>query len=137
MKSTKLSYEIVCHSLFVCGHYFVWCGFIKVCIFYRFVWITSFFVFLSLLCFLPVLRRIRCKLYKLFNIVSSLFTYNRCQVLYVFVHTYLKRFVKTDTHHKNLSVTLNKSMPLESFWAFEFLKLHFKRKIWNIHKLKE
>ena len=45
---------------------------------------------------------------------------NRCQVLPVFFLTYLKQFVKTDTHHKNLSIALNKNMPYESFWAFEF-----------------
>ena len=40
---------------------------------------------------------------------------NRCQVLCVFVLTYLKQFAKTDTRHKNLSIALNKNMPLESF----------------------
>ena len=40
---------------------------------------------------------------------------NSCQVLCVFVLTYLKQFAKTDTRHKNFSIALHKNLSLESF----------------------
>ena len=56
---------------------------------------------LSFLCFLPVLCRIRCKLYILYIIINIITLHNQCfhsryQVLCVFVLTFLKQFVKTD-----------------------------------------
>ena len=35
---------------------------------------------------------------------------SRFQVFCVFVLTYLKQFVRKDTHHKNLTIVLNKSL---------------------------
>ena len=59
-------------TVFVWGHYFVQYGFIKVCIFYRFVWKTIFFVFMGFLCFLLVLCWIRWHIRKV-----GLDTWNR------------------------------------------------------------
>ena len=81
-----------------------------------------FFVFLSFLCFLPVLCRIRCKLFKHFTLHDHCLHSSRCQglcVLCLCSHLF-EPFVKIDTRHKNLSIALNKNMSLESIWAFNF-----------------
>ena len=95
---------------------------IKVCNFYRFFWKTIFFVFLNFLCFLPVLCRIRCKLFKHFALHDHCLHSSRCQGLCVlcFCSHLFEPFVKIDTRHKNLSIALNKNMSLESIWAFNF-----------------
>ena len=62
--ATKLYF----YALFVCGHYFVQCGFVQVGIFCPFFWKTSFFVFRRFLRFFPFLCRIRCNLHKLYDI---------------------------------------------------------------------
>ena len=92
----------------MCGRYFVQCGFIEVCIFYRFFWKTSFLVFLWAFCVFYLF----CVEFDARFIVNFLTLHNRClqnnrcQVLCVFVLTYLKQFVKTDTRYKNLSIAL-------------------------------
>ena len=57
---------------------------------------------------------------------------SKCQVLCVFVLTYLIQFVKTDARHKNLSIALNKKHTSSEFWV---LKIPFIKE--NIHKLKK
>ena len=61
---------------------------------------------------------------------------NRCQVLCAFVLTYLKQFVKTDTRQKNLSIFLNKNMPLEGFWVLKvpFIKENVEHSNWKRKK---
>ena len=63
-----LPIPILFHTVWVRGHYFVQCRFIQVCIFYRFFWKKSFFIFVLFLWFLPVTCRIGCNLHKFYNI---------------------------------------------------------------------
>ena len=51
--------------------------------------------------------------------------YGRCQAHCVFVLTYSKQFIKTDTRHKSLTTARNKNMSLRSFCV---LKIQFLKK---------
>ena len=63
--SPLTSSEIVCYTLFACGHYFVQYGFMYIYIFYLFLWTTSVSSSCAFLLFCLLCVEFRCHLYRL------------------------------------------------------------------------
>ena len=95
------------HALFMCGHYFVQYGFIKVCIFYRFFWKLVFLSFRSFLCFL-----IQCEFYNHCYVAVGV----RCSV-FLFWNILLKQMLRQMFECRSYLIKYKKE--LLSFWVLK------------------